>query len=222
MFNYDPAQYRDALARDGYVHLRDLLTQDFIQSLQETFERAMTGDDSESSDWKITGKKRQFVFDFPSRDAAEAFRKGMAELTGIPTEDLTVSERHIKLYDGEANPFPAPHKDRAASSYSIGLPISLSEGSTVCVFPDLDPGLNEEERAVFLAPQDGQSPEDLYASDRAHFLNEKLGDVIVFLGSALYHERVRAAGTAVLYIKVNGDGRDPLGENIYGKLAENA
>jgi hypothetical protein len=26
---------------------------------------------------------------------------------------------------------------------------------------------------------------------------------------------VRAAGTAVLYIKVNDEGRDPLGEDIY-------
>lgn len=46
-------------------------------------------------------------------------------------------------------------------------------------------------------------------------LNEQVGDVIVYLGSAIFHERVRAAGTAVLYIKVKDTGQDPLGENIY-------
>ena len=47
-------------------------------------------------------------------------------------------------------------------------------------------------------------------------LHEKVGDLVVFLGSAIFHERVKAGGAAILYIKVNDAGRDPLGENIYG------
>ncbi|MAM63140.1 hypothetical protein [Maritimibacter sp. UBA3975] len=217
MFNYDPSAFRTALAEEGYVHLKGLLSDDFVRGLQDLFDAALTGGDTESAEWRISKKKRQFVFDFPSTEAAETFRTGMAALTGIPAGDLTISERHIKLYEPEADPYPAPHKDRAASFYSIGLPIRLSEGSSVCVFPDLDPGPNTEERAVFLEPAEGQAPADLYSSDDARILNEQVGDVIVFLGSGLYHERMKAAGTAVLYIKVNGEGDDPLGENIYAR-----
>ncbi|MEO0720003.1 MAG: hypothetical protein AAFZ06_14160 [Pseudomonadota bacterium] len=46
--------------------------------------------------------------------------------------------------------------------------------------------------------------------------------MICFLGSALFHERVNPAGAAVLYIKANGDGRDPLGADIYSRMAERA
>jgi hypothetical protein len=222
MFNYDPASYRADLARDGYVHLKGLLTDDFVAGLQDVFDTALGGGDSESAEWRITGKKRQFVFDFPSDEAAETFRAGMAALTDIAPGDFTISERHIKLYEPEADPYPAPHKDRSASFYSIGLPIRLSDGSSVCVFPELDPGPNTEERAVFLEPAEGQSPADLYAAPEARILNEVVGDVIVFLGSGLYHERMKAAGTAVLYIKVNGEGHDPLGENIYARDAAHA
>ena len=43
-------------------------------------------------------------------------------------------------------------------------------------------------------------------------LNEQFGDLIAFLGSSIFHERVRPAGAAILYVKGNGD---PLGENIF-------
>ncbi len=42
--------------------------------------------------------------------------------------------------------------------------------------------------------------------------------MIVFLGSTIYHERIRPRGTAVLYIKVNDQGLDPLRENIYARV----
>jgi hypothetical protein len=217
MFNYDPARYRDALDREGYVHLKSILTDDFLDSLTGFFEAALADANKESADWRIAKKKRQFVYEFPSDEAAETFRTRIAELTGIDADTLTISERHIKLYEPDAAPYPAPHKDRAASSFSIGFPIKLPQGSSVCVFPDLDPGPNEEERAVFLDTGPDGSAEAMYASDSAKVLNEELGDMIVFLGSAIYHERMRGAGTAVLYIKINGEGADPLGEHISGK-----
>ncbi|MGK7653003.1 hypothetical protein ACSQ76_11485 [Roseovarius sp. B08] len=219
MFNYDPGMQAGEIASQGYAHLKGVLTDDFRSYLQTFLAAAMTEASNESDDWKIKGKKRQFVFDFPSDEAAEEFRKGMARLTGIAEDDFTVSERHLKVYDDAANPYPAPHKDRSASYFSIGLPVRIPEGSTVCVFPSLDPGPNTEPKAVFLEEGDSEKIRALYDSPEARMLNESLGDVVVFLGSSLYHERVKAAGTAVLYIKVNGDRSDPLGENIYASMA---
>jgi len=51
-------------------------------------------------------------------------------------------------------------------------------------------------------------------------LNEELGDMIVFLGSSIFHERVRPRGTAVFYIKLNDEKLDPLGEDIYSALKQ--
>ena len=119
------------------------------------------------------------------------------------------------MYDKEADRWPAPHKDRAASQISIGLPIHLPTGSSVCVFPDLDPGENEIEKAVFLTERDRGDIAEIYKNEKAVFLNERVGDLVVFLGSAIFHERINSPESAILYIKINGDGRDPLGENIY-------
>ena len=75
-----------------------------------------------------------------------------------------------------------------------------------------------------MTAQDHPGLEDIYNSADALPLNEELGDMIIFLGSSIYHERIRPRGTAVLYIKVNDEGFDPLGENIYApeKVLETA
>lgn len=176
---------------------------------------AVNGAADEKKDWKIHGKKRQFLFDFPSAQASRVFRDGMARLTGIEPDKLTISERHLKVYDDSADPWPAPHKDRAASEISIGLPVQIPQGSTACVFPTLQFGANREERAVFLSDGDHSGSEHIYRNEEAVMLHEEFGDVIAFLGSSIFHERVHPAGAAILYIKVNGTGRDPLGENIF-------
>lgn len=215
MFNYDPASHRDRLKQDGFALLRGVLSEKFVRDLTGFYEHARATD-LDSDKWRIAGKKRQWVFDFPSQRDAQAFRAGMADLTGIPRDRFTISERHIKLYEDDADPYPAPHKDRAASAFSIGLPISLAEESTVCLFPELDPGPNTDNRATFLEIE-GATSQAIYASPAARKLNETVGDMVIFLGSSLYHERIRAAGTAILYIKINGEGDDPLGENVYSE-----
>jgi hypothetical protein len=37
--------------------------------------------------------------------------------------------------------------------------------------------------------------------------------MFIFHGSTIFHERIRAAGSMILYIKINASGRDPLGEH---------
>lgn len=215
VFKYDPGGAFSEFKTRGYVHLKDVLEAPFLEHIASFYRHSMESEDNEKRDWKIYGKKRQFLYDFADDTAALQFRDGMARLTGIEPERFTISERHLKVYDASAEEWPAPHKDRAASEISIGLPVHLPEGSTVCVFPELQFGPNEVERAVFLNSDDHPDLGNVYKSEKAVMLNEAVGDIVCFLGSAIFHERVKAAGAAVLYIKVNGDGRDPLGENIY-------
>lgn len=219
MFNYDPAVGRDDFKRNGYVHLRGALKPEVVEHLVAFHQQAMHGDVNEQGNWRIGGKKRQFLFDFPDPAWAEEFRRGMAALTEIDPRDFTISERHLKVYEHDAKPWPAPHKDRAASAVSIGLPVAIPEQSSTCLFPTLQPGENLEERAVFLTDQDHPQLDRVYQDEDCVMLRERPGDILAFLGSALYHERVHPAGAAILYIKANGAGSDPLGEDIYQDAA---
>lgn len=216
-FKYDPATHKDDLATKGYAHLKQVLSDDFVAELKQFYARAIADETAETRAGHVAGKKRQYVFDFSSRKTALAFRAGVAALAGMDEDRVTISERHLKVYDAHTNPWPAPHKDRRASQISIGLPVHLTPGSTVCVFPNMDRTPNPEDKADFLTSQELPDPKSLYDSSQAVFLNEELGDLILFNGSSIYHERVQAAGTAVLYIKINDMGDDPLGENIFAQ-----
>jgi hypothetical protein len=215
MFNFDPGVARADLEQSGYVHLHGVLDQAAIDNLTDFLKKVLHENVDEQGEWRIYGKKRQFLFDFPDSESAEEFRRGMAALTGIDYADLTISERHLKVYDRDAPPWPAPHKDRAASQISIGLPVSIPENSSACVFPDLQSGPNPEEHAVFMTDRDHPHLDEIYQSEECVMLHERPGDLVAFFGSSIYHERVHPAGAAILYIKINGAGSDPLGEDIY-------
>ncbi len=215
-FKRDLKYCRGQFERDGYILLKDILSDSFTAYLEDFLVKSRKGQVAETGQWRIGGKKHQFLFDFPCQDVALRFRSGIADLTGMDPNAIAVSERHLKQYEEDAPEYPAPHKDRGASRISIGLPIHLGPDTSVCLFPTLDRSPNPSERAVFMTAQDHPGLAEVYRSRAAVLLHEQLGDMIVFLGSTIYHERIRPRGTAVLYIKVNDEGSDPLGENIYG------
>lgn len=221
-FKKDLSIHRQAFVRDGYVLLKDVISDRFMQYLQDFLMRSRMGEVAEYGQWRIGGKKHQFLFDFPSEDFALRFRDGIAALTGMAPDKLAISERHLKQYEDDAPDYPAPHKDRGASKISIGLPVYLGPETSVCVFPNLDRSANTSERAVFMTEQDNPGLADIYKSKDALLLNERLGDMIMFLGSTIYHERIRPRGTAVLYIKVNDEGSDPLSENVFNNARKRA
>lgn len=219
VFKVDISDYRDQFDRDGYVVLRGVLSDSFMEHLKQFHQQASAGELEECSAWRVPGKKLQYVFDFPSEAAADQFRAGIAKLTGVREDDITISERHLKQYDEHAEEYPAPHKDRRASGISVGLPIHLGPDTSVCVFPSLDRSENMGDTAMFLSAKPGSDFKALYEADGVS-LREQVGDLIVFHGSSMFHERSRPRGTAVLYIKLNDRGDDPLGENPYAPKLE--
>jgi hypothetical protein len=218
IFTYDPGSYASVLKRDGYVLLKNVFTPQFQRHLKAFLAATRAGAVAEHGQGRIAGKKQQYVFDFPSEEDALSFRAGLIGLTGLREADFTISERHLKQYERGAPAFPAPHKDRGASRYSAGIPIDLGADSSVCVFPSLDRSPNTADTAVFLTKAEYPGLDTIYQDGTAKMLKEEVGDLVVFDGSSLYHERIHPAGTAVLYIKFNGEGWDPLGENIYKRM----
>ncbi len=104
----------------------------------------------------------------------------------------------------------------------MGLPVHLGPGTSVCVLPGLDRTPNPGERAVYMTEQDNPDLAGIYQSGDALLLNEELGEMIVFRGSTIFHVRIRPRGTAVVYIKLNDENLDPLGEDIYSSMKRQA
>ena len=218
IFAYDPGIHAAALKRDGYVLLKKVFTPEFQEHLKSFLAKSRSGAVAEYTKGRVAGKKLQYVFDFASEADALEFRAGLSRLTGLKEAYITLSERHLKQYDSSAAAFPAPHKDRGASRYSAGIPIDLGPETSVCVFPSLDRSPNTGDTAVYLSKAEYPELDSIYENGTAKLLREQAGDLVVFDGASLYHERMKPAGTAVLYIKFNGEGWDPLGENIYSRL----
>ena len=210
-FDFNPADYRSAYQSRGYVHIAGGVSQPFLQYAQ-AFHRQCGADLPE---FKFKGKKQQFLFEFPVSECLAGIKDMVASVTGLDRARLTLCERHIKAYETSAKADPPPHKDRVASEVAVGLPLIVGEGSEVVIYPDDELTINPfNSTALWRSSLDEeQLPEKVLAGKRSVSLNTQPGDVLMFRGSSLYHERKRAAGTVVLYLKFNAMRLDPLGED---------
>src|SRR5215211_6915256 len=76
------------------------------------------------------------MYEFPEGgDYAEEVCQAVAGVTGLPAEDILMSERHVKAYDADAAAEPNAHKDRYASQISVGLSVHVKPGSTLVLYP---------------------------------------------------------------------------------------
>lgn len=211
IFSFAPELYARQFQTQGYVHIRNGVTASFLSHAREQASSLRT---DEVTRWRIPGKKRQLLFRFPNEQSLKCLLDTLAVLSGLDRESLIVSERHIKLYDHLAPAFPIPHKDRAASQLAIGIPLAVPRKSRLILFPEHGRSTNTMMTAITCEDGlDADAPTQLVATDRSVVLNTRPRDVTVFLGSSMYHERMNAAGTTVLYLKANALGLDPLGED---------
>lgn len=221
MFKKDVADYRQAFQTDGYINLKDVLTDEFIAHLRSFLTSINDGERDDLPANRMPGHKRQYKFEFPSRETALEFRDALCALSGLSADNAVLSERHLMIYEGTSKAYPYPHKDRAASGLTVGFPIDIPKESAVYVFPDMDRTENLNEKASYLGEDAYENPREIYNRADAVCMKDELGDMVVFMGSTIFHARVHPANTAVLYCKMNDVGRDPLGEDIFHtELAE--
>ncbi len=212
-FNADLGQHRSRLEQQSYVYLENVLSDRFTNLLKFYGGQISADKLEEIDEWRIPGKKRQFLFDFSSKAFFDKFREGVSKLTGQPQDAITIGERHIKVYLDEAPDYPVPHLDRQAAQYTIGFPIHIPDDSCVCFFPHLSRKENTAQRAAYADMPTGTDMANFYEDDHIVKMKGGIGDMIVFRGSTIFHERIRSAGCRILYIKVNSTGQDPLGEH---------
>jgi hypothetical protein len=226
VFRFEPSAYAGEYAERGYVHVKGGVSPGFVQYALAQAKQLM-GADADLKDWQFKGKKLQFLFDFPAAGAARdwsAMKDAVSALTGLARRRMTLCERHIKVYDAGAPESPPPHKDRLASEVAVGFPLLVAEGSHLVLYPGRHTEVNRfATTELHRRSLDADAlPEKLLAGVEPVRIDMQPGDVVLFRGSSIYHERIRPARSIVLYLKFNALRLDPLGEDPSTPLARAA
>jgi hypothetical protein len=214
VFAFDPADYREAFERQGWVHIPGGITPQFLEAVRRFI--AGSFDDARIASRSIPGKKEQSLFEFPPDvDYESELFDVVCALTGLERATMTLSERHINGYDSQANPDPVPHKDRYPSQISVGLSIQIPAESQLVLYPFDHLELNPFNTAAELydsLPAD-EKPETVMRSAREVVIDDQPGDVVAFHGNKTWHLRRNSADSYNLYLKFNDFDCDPLGED---------
>jgi hypothetical protein len=239
LFTFDPKDFAAAFRGRGYVHVTKGVSKEFLTFAQAQLTHSRETGRNELLAREIKSKKRQYLFVPPDEeDCFAELTRTVGEVTGTPETGLTLSERHLMIYDDNAARLPPLHKDRFASRFSVGIPLEGGTGERIALLPKGPRGINVLDNAVYCPRVIGSSARsiegwDLNAGDFPEAsssdtkptlieLDARPGDVIIFAGSSIYHGRFDSARSSVLYFKLSTERLDPLGENpATGVLREN-
>lgn len=217
VFTFDPKNHSTEYAERGYTHAKKGLTPEFLSEALAQTERLMNEAGGDLKEWAFKGKKQQFLFEFDGKTRwQEDVLAPVAAVAGVSLEGMMLCERHIKAYDDTAPENPPPHKDRVASEITVGLPLKVPSGSHIILFPDHLRDVNAYGSTALYrsALDEEQLPENLLKDVEPVRLDVQPGDVVLFKGNSMYHERVKPANTVLLYLKFNSWRLDPIGEDL--------
>jgi hypothetical protein len=215
VFDFDPSDYAAAYRDEGYVHIREGLSREFHASLIAYAERELTS--HKLDDFAIKGKKEQSLYDFPEEVDISELYDVVCATCGLDRANVTLSERHIQIYEANAAPEPPAHKDRFPSQVSMGFSISIPAESRLVLYPYSHRETNPFNTSAGLRRhlQPHELPEVALKDARELVLDDADRDVVMFPGSTTWHLRRQAANALNLYLKFNDFGLDPLGEDPF-------
>ena len=213
IFAFDPADYRDEYASQGWIHIRGGVDPEFLDTLREFVDRR---EQHRVEGAAIGGRKDQALYDFPlESDFPSELFDVVAGVCALNRATMTLSERHLKAYDHDAPPNVPAHKDRFASQVSVGLSIDIPVESKLLLYPndDLWPNPYNVSSALREALEPDELPEAVLRDADPVEIDDAAGDVMMFPGSAVWHVRRNQASARNLYLKFNDFDCDPLGED---------
>jgi hypothetical protein len=215
VFDFDPREYAGAYRDEGYVHIREGMSQEFHAALVEYAERELMS--HKLDDFAIKGKKEQSLYDFPDEVDIGELYDVVCATCGLDRANVTLSERHIQIYEPNAAPEPPAHKDRFPSQVSMGFSISIPAESKLVLYPYSHREVNPFNTSAGLRRhlQPNELPEVALKDARELVLDDRDRDVVMFPGSTTWHLRRNAAKALNLYLKFNDYGCDPLGEDPF-------
>ncbi len=215
MFNFSAKDFAAEFAKKDYVHIPNGLSKEFYDLLYAQVDQHLEA--NRLKEWAI-GNKQQGLYHFPEgADYYAEFMQAIGTICGLDPAKLTLSERHIKAYEANANPNPLAHKDRYASQISVGLSVTVPPGSRLVLYPKDDVGVNIYNTSARLRASftEDNTPEKMLKNATKVIIEDKPGDIVIFRGNAVWHLRENPANTTNLYLKLNAFNCDPLGEDPY-------
>ena len=214
IFTDNLSQYSQHFAEHGYVHIPKGLTEEFLQLAAKQVDAYLQGPLLKRF---AIGDKQQALYEFPTNDSEylQQLFQGVGTVCGMDPAEMTLSERHIKTYDADAHPRPLAHKDRYASEISIGFSIEIPTGSTLIFYPYNELDINRFDSSTEYRENlsEGKSVETRLAAAQRVEIQDGPGDVVMFHGHQIWQLRWNAAGSTLLYLKLNTYNCDPLGED---------
>lgn len=218
MFDFDPTQYTAAFRAQGYVHIPEGLSEEFYETLSKQVDEYLQ---VELLKQFAVGDKQQALYEFPNdADYVDRLFEAVGAVCGLDPRKLVLSERHVKTYESDADPNPPAHKDRFSTEISVGFSVDAARGSSLVLYPhdywDANPFSSSTALRTSLSPD--RLPENILKTAKRVEIADSERDVIIFLGRNIWHLRSNAAGTKMLYLKLNSFNCDLLGEDPYSVL----
>ncbi|HLK86237.1 MAG TPA: hypothetical protein VKT27_06970 [Candidatus Binataceae bacterium] len=230
VFTFSPRTFVQEFKRKGYVHVRDGVSQDFLEFARRQLAESLTLGRNEISNRAIKNKKKQYLFELPAgADFLAELMDSISELTDLPRSEMTLSERHMMVYERHAPAVPPLHKDRLATQIAVGIPLDTHDEARIVLIPDCARTINPMDHAIYCPNElNADSPSvakwNLTGADYPELETQRVapvavelpaqaGDVVVFAGSSMYHGRLNSADSAILYLKFNAMRLDPLAED---------
>lgn len=200
MFDFDYARCAGELKRRGYLYVQNGVSDSFLGRLDAFVEEIERGDGPDVYSIEPEGEDR------------ETFIKAMESVTG--EFGFTLSRHHVTIYEDAELP---AHKDRASLAYSVGVAIRVSPESRVRIWPTAPMDTNTHAGYDhYTDKKEGQAALDIELSKfQPVSLFQERGDVVMFSGNRVYHQRLNPAGVIVYFIAVNSEGLDDRGPNRY-------
>ncbi len=214
MFKFDPSQYAEQFAREGWVHIPSGLTDSFYQKMSKQVEENIR---TKTMKEFAVGDKQQAMYEFPEGgDYVSEVRETVGAVCGMDPKKVVLSERHVKSYEASAVAEPLAHKDRYATEISFGFSVHVKPGSTLVLYPYDDLEVNPFNTSAQLRSSlsvDRYPEPHLKKHGRRIEIKDNAGDVIMFRGHKIWHLRANPALTTMLYIKCNSFNCDPMNED---------
>jgi hypothetical protein len=214
-FRFDLASARATYDKSRWFHASGGVGEELMAMITGQVASLIGPEQHDLKDWRYPEKKEQFLWELPEGLEIEALCRAVALITGLDAERTVLSERHLKVYSSTAPEMPPPHKDRSASTVTVGIGVDIPAESRLALWPGVDQTYNPYPTAAewseSRAPND--RPELVTAEIPPLEIDMRRGDVVLFAGAEFYHERHHPACTTVLYLKFNDLGIDPLGED---------
>jgi hypothetical protein len=212
MFTFDPTPFAAELAAKEFVRIPQGLTPTYLDSLRRQVNKNL--ETGLMANFAI-GDKQQAMYQFPDHEHLREFLDMVGKVCGLEPDLLVISERHIKAYEADADPYPLAHKDRLATQIAVGFSVNVPAGSTLLLWPNAERGTNPFNTSTELRKslRREQLPETTLKGVAPVEIQDAPGDVMMFRGNSIWHLRNHAAGTVMVYFKLNAFHCDPLGED---------